>query len=221
MSKYAYLKPIVANPRQCQIDLNFLLAKINLAHGIQPSKLAAIAERGWGTGMEKVTKTARRLDQLVREAGSLITMPETDPRRAAYAKHLAEAGFPTDPDGLARWFAAAETSRPNLHKEPVKRPSDYYDRPTITLFGMQWIELPPDCRTGSFSKPATKAHGSPSDVVEELKTRGMPQGDLCLKRIWDGRWQAFQRRQIVGRSCTPMGSYAKKAPLGSGRLFIQ
>jgi hypothetical protein len=113
------------------------------------------------------------------------------------------------------------TYRPQQPREPDRRPSDYYDREPVCLFGLAWIELPPDCRVGSFTKAVTKAHAGPAETVAELLARGIPAGDLLLKTIWDGRWQIFQRRQVTGRAATPMGSYAKKAPLGPGRLFIQ
>ncbi len=216
MSRYAYLKSITANPHQLTTDL------ATARRGkLQTSKLAALAARGWGDTSEAIRKTVTRLDQLLIEIEKIPCLAADDPRREIYTAHMIEAGLPIEPTAIHDWLAAAYPHRPILHQEPDHRPADYYDREPVQLFGLAWIELPPDCRVGSFSKAVTKAHSSPAEAAEELKSRGLPGGDLLLKSLWDGRWQVFQRRQVTGRVCTPMGSHAKKAPLGEGRLFIQ
>ncbi|OHB65736.1 MAG: hypothetical protein A2Y76_01535 [Planctomycetes bacterium RBG_13_60_9] len=102
-------------------------------------------------------------------------------------------------------------------------PRDYYDSPTTYLFGYDWIELPPNCRTGSFSKALTKAHTLPSAAVADFASRPRAEGDVLLRALHDGRWQMFQRRQVTGRRWSDAGhdSYAVKAPCGTGRMFIQ
>ncbi|MEN6336629.1 MAG: hypothetical protein ABFE13_24865 [Phycisphaerales bacterium] len=216
MSRYAYLQPITANPHQLITDL-----AVARRGNLQVSKLAALAARGWGDTLEAIQKTVTRLDQLLAEMAKIPLLTADDPRRETYTDHMIAAGLPIEPTTIRAWFAAAEPNRPHLHQEADRRPADYYDRVPVQLFGLAWIELPPDCRVGSFTKAVTRAHSSPAEAADELKSRGLPAGDLLLKSLWDGRWQVFQRRQVTGRAATPMGSYAKKAPLGTGRLFIR
>ena len=218
MSRYTYLQAITAKPQHLTSDLTAALRG-----AIQPSKLAALASRGWGETPEAIYSTANRLAQLLREMSKLPHLAADDLRLPIYQAHLTAAGLPVEPEAIRQWFAVANPNqaKPGLEQEADRRPADYYDREPIPLWGLGWIELPPECHVGSFTKAITKAHGSPAEAVEELKSRGLPAGDLLLKSLWDGRWQVFQRRRVTGRAATPMGSYAKKAPLGPGRLFIQ
>ncbi len=222
MSKYTYLQPITAAPHQLARDLDAFGLREGNHHNRQPSLLAALARRGWGDTLEAIRKTALRLQQLREEAMGLAVQNVPDPRTQQWQAHLAEAGIPTEKAALAAWFAAMNPSGPAQHAAATSRPADYYDQEPIELWGLRWIELPPHCRTGSFSKAVTKAYASPTIAVQELTSRAQrPEGDLLLKRGYDCRWQVWQRRQVTGRGYSPMGSFAKKAALGEGRLFIQ